>query len=230
MIAYLMGMERSHGELCGQALPYGALQDVLRWEQELGDAAIERAYRAGSRSVTVEWAELSSRVARADKPRVLVAAVSVGALSDVEFRVGLEDAWTTCEWPGRAAERGVWVELFEMAGVDDDCYLHETMLTDRSTLPDELRVYRAAAEGHEVGLSWTTSFERAHWFATRLGALSGRRHRIFETDVPSAAVLASFDETRGESEFIVDLERVPGIARREVEPAEWEYLLEQDRP
>lgn len=225
-----MGMERSHGELGGQARPYGALQDALRWEQELGDAAIERAYRAGSRSVTVEWAELSSRVARADKPRVLVAAVSAGALSDVEFRVGLEDAWTTCEWPGRAADRGVWVEPFQMAGVDDDRYLHETTLTDRASLPEQLRVYRAAAEGHEDGLSWTTSFERADWFATRLGALSGRGHRIFEVDVPRTAVLASFDKTRGESEFIVDLEWAPGIGRREVEPAKWEYLLEQDRP
>jgi hypothetical protein len=120
VIAYLMGMERSHGELGDHDLPYGALHDALRWEQEFGDTAIACAYRAGDRSVTVEWAELSARVARADKPRLLAAAVSAGALSDVEFRVGLEDAWTTCEWPGRAAEHGVWVELFELAGVDDD--------------------------------------------------------------------------------------------------------------
>jgi hypothetical protein len=63
-----------------------------------------------------------------------------------------------------------------------------------------------------------------------LGTLSGRGHRIFETNAPRAAVLAAFDETRGESEIVVDLERAPGLERRAVEPAEWECLLEQDWP
>ena len=41
----------------------------------------------------------------------------------------------------------MWVHLFELAGVDEDHYLHETELRERTRLPDILRLYRAAAEG-----------------------------------------------------------------------------------
>lgn len=87
-------------------------------------------------------------------------------------------------------------------------------------------MYRAAAEGYQTGLSWTTSFERAHWFATRLGALAGHHHRIYETDAPREAVLATFHETRGEHEYVIDTGRIDPVIPTEVEPAQWEYLLE----
>lgn len=67
-------------------------------------------------------------------------------------------------------------------------------------LPETLLQYRAAAEGHQAGLSWTTNFERAHWFATRLGALGGREHQVYAVDTPREAVLASFHATRREHE------------------------------
>ncbi|WP_447587945.1 hypothetical protein [Microbacterium lacticum] len=122
------------------------------------------------------------------------------------------------------------MELFELAGVDEKHYLHETALRDRAALPETARVFRAAAEGHEYGLSWTTNFERAHWFATRLGAIAGHRHRIFEVDAPRDAVLAHFHETRSENELVIDTSRIPQAAVREVEPSEWEYLLQQLTP
>lgn len=109
----------------------------------------------------VDWAALSARIGRNDKPGVLFSAVVSGALTEAELRKGLEDTWTTCEWPGRAADHEVWLYMFELAGVDDDHYLHEIELRDRARLPETLRVYRAAAEGHQTGLSWATSFERA---------------------------------------------------------------------
>lgn len=175
----------------------------------------------------VGWADLSARIGRNDKPGVLFSAVVTGILSERELRKGLEDTWTTCEWPGRAADHEVWVQLFELAGVDEDHYLNETELRDRAQLPDAVRVYRAAAEGHQTGLSWTTSFERAHWFATRLGALGGHHHQIYEATVPRDAVLATFHATRGEHEYVIDTGRLDRVIPDMVEPAEWEHLLDQ---
>ncbi|MDN5754991.1 MULTISPECIES: hypothetical protein [Micrococcaceae] len=179
----------------------------------------------------VGWADLSARIGRNDKPGVLFAAVITGALSDRELRRGLEDTWTTCEWPGRAADHEVWVQLFELAGVDEDHYLHETEVRDRARLPGTVQLFRAAAEGHQTGLSWTTSFERAHWFATRLGAIGGRHHEIYEATVQREAVLASFHKTRSEHEYVIDTGRLDRVIPDIVEPAVWEHLLEEgDRP
>lgn len=121
------------------------------------------AHRLSSRHrVGVGWSELSARIGRNDKPGVLFSAVVSGVLSEGGLRRGLEDTWTTCEWPGRAAEHEVWLYMFKLAGVDDDHYLRETELRDRVELPASMKLYRAAAEGHQTGLSRTTSFERAH--------------------------------------------------------------------
>jgi hypothetical protein len=92
-----------------------------------------------------------------------------------------------------------------------------------------LTVYRAATDDHELGLSWTTSFERAHWFATRVGAIAGRRHKIFELDVPRELVLAHFHESRGESEYVIDTSNLGLEDLQEVTPSEWEYRLEAER-
>lgn len=176
----------------------------------------------------VGWSDLSARIGRNDKPGVLMAAVVSGALTGRELRRGLEDTWTTCEWPGRAADHEVWLYMFELAGVDEHHFLQETELADRASLPESVRVFRAAAAGHETGLSWTTSFERAHWFATRLGAIGGHRHEIYETTAPREAVLATFHETRGEHEYVIDTGRLDPVVPDLVEPAAWEYLLEAD--
>ncbi len=175
----------------------------------------------------VRWADLSARIGRNDKPGVLFSAVVSGALTATELRKGLEDSWTTCEWPGRAAEHEVWLYMFELAGVDDERYLHETEVRDRASLPDSLKVYRAAAPGHETGLSWTTSFERAHWFATRLGALNSYPHQIYEVDAPRDAVLASFHAIRQEHEFVVDTGRIDATVPDLVDPGEWDERLRQ---
>lgn len=130
------------------------------------------------------WAELSARIGRADKPALLVHAIGTGVLSEPgELRNALEDTWTGTEWPGLAAARELWLMLFEEA-LEPRMYLDETDLCPVQTLLETLQSYGAAAAGNEEGMSWTTSFERAHWFATRLGAIARRPHRIFEMDAP----------------------------------------------
>lgn len=176
------------------------------------------------------WAEISARAGRNDLPALLVNAVGMGLLSDPEeLRIGLENTWTTCEWPGLAADRDLWVMLFDMA-VEPGTFLDETSLRPISELPETLHVYRAAAPGHEEGLSWTADFEHAHWFATRLGTAAGGEHRIFEMDAPRDWVLASFQRTRNESEYIIDTTRNPGDAMREVPVEQWHILLATPDP
>jgi hypothetical protein len=207
------------------------------YEQELFEEHIDQVIEGGSlvdrlsssHSPRVGWADLSARIGRNDKPGVLFTAVVTGALSERELRTGLEDTWTTCEWPGLAADHEVWVHLFELAGVDEDHYLHETELRERTHLPETLRLYRAAAEGHQTGLSWTTSFERAHWFATRLGALGGHEHEIYEVDAPREAVLASFHATRREHEYVIDTGLIDPTIPDTVDREDWERLLTQSR-
>lgn len=177
----------------------------------------------------MRWEDLSARAGRNDKPAILLTAIAMDVLTDPQqIRIGLEDAWTTCEWPGRAADYDVWRYAFDVAGADGK-YLHEHELRDLSSLPETLPLYRAATEGHELGLSWTTSFERAHWFATRIGAVSGHPHQIFEIDAPRELVMAYYHETRGESEYVIDTSGLMDDDLRVVEPAEWEYLLERER-
>lgn len=176
-------------------------------------------------SPSVRWSELSARSGRNEKPGLLVGAVGSGLLSDPgELRVALEDTWTTCEWPGRVAEYDLWLTLFDMA-VEEGTFLDERELHPVAALPESLQLYRAAAPGYEQGLSWTTSFERAHWFATRLGWAAGTTHRIYEMDAPRESVLASFHTTRGEHEYVLDIRRIDADGMREVLPEEWEYLL-----
>lgn len=183
--------------------------------------------RAAGSAPIMSWEDLSARAARNEKPAILLTAIAMDVLTDPQqIRIGLEDAWTTCEWPGRAANYDVWRYVFDVAGADGK-YLHDQELRDVSLLPATLTLYRAAIEGHELGLSWTTSFERAHWFATRIGAIAGRRHQIFEIDAPRELVLAYFHETRGESEYVIDTGDLAVDDLRVVQPAEWEYLLEK---
>ncbi|PCC16883.1 hypothetical protein [Brevibacterium aurantiacum] len=158
---------------------------------------------------------------------LLVEAAGAGILSDPrEFRIALEDTWTSTEWPGRAATRELWLALFEMA-LELGTYLEETELRPVQALPETLSVYRAAAAGHEDGISWTQSFEKAHWFATRLSVVARRPHRIFKMDAPRNAIIAAFDQSRGEQEYVINTTLIEDTARREVRPEEWEYLVER---
>ncbi len=202
---------------------WGSFELDLSGSRTLGGSASDRDLSAGSLART--WADISTRVGRNDLPALLVNTVAMGLLSDpVELRIGLENTWTTCEWPGLAADRDLWVTLFDMAR-EPGTFLDETEVRPTTELPETLCAYRAAAPGHEEGLSWTASFERAHWFATRLGGAAGGEHRIFEMDVPREWVLASFRRTRGESEYIVDTTQNAGDAMREVLPEQWQSLL-----
>lgn len=188
---------------------------------DLGRPANDPSDLAAPRS----WADISRRAGRADKPELLVKAVGQGLLSGPgELRVALEDTWTSNEWPGRAATNDLWLILFQTA-LEPGTYLDEIELRPREALPERLHVYRAAAPGYEDGLSWTSEFEHAHWFATRFGSLSGSGLRMFEMDAPRESVLASFNRSREENEYVIDTTIAPPEIRTEIHPEDWEHRL-----
>jgi hypothetical protein len=140
------------------------------------------------------------------------------------------------EWPATAftidtmddytASVHVWGLLFTFAGVGADSYLNDGEVRPREELPETLTVYRGVTgDVGATGMSWSTEFKQAHWFASRWGTNRGTP-RVYRADLPREAVLAMFHEGRSENEVVVD----PGYltahpdAVQEVEPGEWELL------
>lgn len=175
------------------------------------------------------WADLSARAGRNDYPAILARAMFLDGDDEIDdLPVAVEEAWTMPEWPARALDTDLWLAIFDEArGGDDGAYLLEHTIRPHDELPNPLVVYRAAAEGHEHGMSWTTSFDRAHWFATRLGAL--RPHSIWRLEAPRHLVLARYHDSRGEHEVVIDPTDLDAYGPEKVEPAEWEYLLAAEK-
>jgi len=67
----------------------------FEWDRKLNDADGERVYAAGWRSILLRWSACSSCVAGADRPRLLIAAVSSGPPSRAQSHVVSVDARTT---------------------------------------------------------------------------------------------------------------------------------------
>ena len=174
------------------------------------------------------WNDVSARLGRNDLPAALAYAVAEGRLTDpVEIARGLDDAWTMCEWPGRAMDYDVWESLFALA-LDDDEYLHDGEIRSKADLPETITLYRGAHEEHEQGMSWTASFERAHWFATRLAMFSGP-HRIFKIEATPDMILAYSHERRSEQEYVLATYMFDAEDMEVVAPEAWPELLDECR-
>ncbi|QCV87054.1 hypothetical protein FEZ32_00540 [Acidipropionibacterium jensenii] len=111
-----------------------------------------------------------------------------------ELRAALEDTWSLCEWPGRAADTTSWLALWGLAGAD------HTPVTGP--------IWRAAAEVYADGLSWTTDRNIAVRFhdrnLKRFPTMPGRCG-LWRIDHPeSSHVLAVLDDAshRNEHEIV----------------------------
>lgn len=69
------------------------------------------------------WHEVSARAGRNDMPYLL--ATNFEDMEREEMAKGLEDAWTSAEWPVGSLTAEVWVYLFNMVLEGDECLLHE---------------------------------------------------------------------------------------------------------
>ena len=63
---------------------------------------------------------------------------------------------------------------------------------------------------HRDGLSWTTDFERARWFATDSRNAGGAEQGfVYSLEAPPEIVLGRFTD-RSEDEYVLDFELLPG--------------------
>lgn len=174
------------------------------------------------------WNELSARAGRNDFPTILFYGLLNMQLTETkEIALGIERAWTSAEWPGicfgpAEMSRQAWHTIF-MRALDNGEFLDETTPADITTLPETLTLYRGAPAEHKFGMSWTSSFDRAHWFATRMNALYGGH--IYRVEIPRELVLAKFHEARGESEYVLDTTEFLEDDIDEVPETEYENLL-----
>jgi hypothetical protein len=120
----------------------------------------------------------------------------------------LADVWCLAEYPERYFPRRWWVDLFRDAGYP------------RPTKP--LTIFRGATSSRRLGMSWTTSRERAEWFAQRyIGETSAINAYIYRTTVHPIWVLCRVDGAcqdggRGEGEVVVEPLRLGKITRHDV--------------
>lgn len=178
------------------------------------------------------WSEVSARAGRNDMPTILFYSIMDGRLTDkAQIALGIERAWTGCEWPGITFDsnasgevsRQAWHSIF-MHALETGEFLDETTPRDLTALPEELTLYRGAPESHKIGMSWTTDFERAHWFATRMNVLFGGG-KVYRITIPRDWVLAKFHEARSESEYVLDVLDIEDEEIEEVPETEYQKLL-----
>lgn len=117
--------------------------------------------------------------------------------SNDELAVGIEHAWTSCEFPLRALDLYAWCEMFEEVG-----FLEDNL---RKRAPKKLRrLYRAATPDYAEGMSWTDDLEKAQWFDARNRNYFKFESAIYTTIPERWNVLAHFTIARNEAEWVID--------------------------
>lgn len=156
----------------------------------------------------MKWGELSNGLGRNDLPARLWHAYLGDEFDSVsELAVGIEDAWTSAEFPERLLPEWEWnwLELFSAAG-----YLEGATRAPRPHSP--LVLYRGAAKSRRRGMAWTCDLDRAAWFAKRFGGGGC----VWRTFAPPLALLAHF-ASRNEDEFVLDTSHLSIRRHRYVE-------------
>ena len=136
---------------------------------------------------------------------------SRGDLSPDDLNRLLSDNWTH---GGYAADQGWetsdWVELLEWAG-----FVTDTSGWKRPSEP--LWIHRGARLGGERGMSWSTDWDTAAWFARRLHD-HGTPAVLVSATIAPGFILAAFDD-RNEHEVVIDPAGLDGVEIRTIDAA-----------
>ncbi len=136
---------------------------------------------------------------------------SQGDLSQEELNRLVSESWTH---GGYAADQGWeesdWVELFNDAG-----FVTDTPGWERPSEP--LTIHRGSRLGGERGMSWSTDWDTAAWFARRLHD-HGTPAVLLSATIAPAYVLGAF-EGRGESEVLIDPAGLDGVEIQTIDAA-----------
>lgn len=135
-------------------------------------------------------------------------------LALADFSTMLSSIWTYMEFPSACPDVTLskMIQYFQQA--DPEILMNDEDYQRYQALPAHLTVYRGVGDsiegkcGEPKGLSYTTSYEVAQWFANRFGA-----GYVVRLDIPKERVLACF--ASGEEEVIVDTKGLNPIRMEE---------------
>jgi hypothetical protein len=124
----------------------------------------------------------------------------------------LGEVWTDIEapWPNR----DIFLDLFRNDRPKRERMMKKGEHKAFAKLPKTITVYRGFIGRRGRGLSWTTSREKAIWFAKRFAEVNEGTSQVMTGVVNKSDVLAFFTR-RKESEIVVD----PAMVRRQIKEA-----------
>lgn len=136
-----------------------------------------------------------------ERPYRLDALMGIADLvsNDVEFWDLAADVWVDSENIFQHIDD--WITIFDSGRPDRDTMMSDEDRAALAAMDDPITVYRGFTLGvNEEGLSWTTSLERATWFAKRFNHKGDAE--VVQGEVARDDVVAYFTR-RGESEIVV---------------------------
>ena len=137
---------------------------------------------------------------RNELPAVLMHLWQEDAMTPEELAKGLEDAWTSAEWPEVQEFSCDWADVFEFVG-----FLENAKQAPSKQPTKPLTVYRGATAERAKGMSWTDNPAKALWFAKRfVTQTSSTETSVYELVVDPVDLYAHFTTGRGEDEWVLN--------------------------
>ena len=143
-----------------------------------------------------------------DRLQVLQFLSNVYTFEKKEYAELLREVWIATEFPHQMPNRNI-MRLFENA--DTQFLMTDDEIEALGTMPDEFLIYRGLQDkrARRKALSWTTSYEIAHWFANRWKT-DNSRPRIYKAVVIKKNVYM-YTNLRNEKEVVVNPNRLKQI-------------------
>jgi hypothetical protein len=147
---------------------------------------------------------------KADRLTVLHLFSNIGGMNG-EYESILKDAWVSTEFPHQTAIPQL-IAMFKRA--DCNKMMDGADKKKLAELPDEITIYRGLQDkrAKRKGLSWSLSYDKALWFATRWNSPDAR---VLEARIKKKDVFI-YTNQRSEEEVVVDPGKLKGIRNVEI--------------
>jgi hypothetical protein len=133
-------------------------------------------------------------------------------LSDEDFARTLADSWVVSENPNQDVNVNTALAAKWFAEADKKYLMDEQEYDVYSSLPQNIIVYRGVGVGGKKwGLSWTSNYKKAEWFAGRFNE-GNRRGYILKADADKKDILAYFN-SRNEDELVINPKKLKNVMK-----------------
>ena len=125
-------------------------------------------------------------------------------MKPAEYWTILRDIWIDAEFPG--VNQKVWLHLFMRKHPDRRKLMTGKERRVLGTLPkEEMDIYRGYyGDEHQEGMSWTTSYDKASWFAKRFAGDDKNREPLVAEAVCNKKDVIAYFNGRKENEILID--------------------------